>query len=247
MFDPIFKGNYQVRKAELPEELLMAQKLRYEVFNVELKEGLESSAKDERDEDPFDAYCDHLIVEHTPSSEIVGTYRLQTGEMAAGGIGYYSAREFDLEPYEKYRRKILELGRACIQANHRKQKVLKLLWRGIGKYAFMHKSRYLIGCSSLTSQESDEGWGLYHKIKVDYMAPKKFQTQPLSDYQLDPESGKPVEVKCPKLFATYLGLGARIAGPPAIDREFKTIDFLTVFDFKKMRKTGVIDFIKKND
>ncbi len=29
---------------------------------------------------------------------------------------------------------------------------------------------------------------------------------------------------------TYLQYGARIAGPPAVDRLFKTIDFLTVFD-----------------
>jgi putative hemolysin len=28
--------------------------------------------------------------------------------------------------------------------------------------------------------------------------------------------------------------GARIGGPPAIDREFKTIDFLTLFDVDAM-------------
>ena len=37
------------------------------------------------------------------------------------------------------------------------------------------------------------------------------------------------------------------AGPPAIDRAFGTIDFLTLLDFKNMRKTGALDFIKKND
>ena len=247
MFDPIFKDNYCVRKADSLEEVRMAQKLRYEVFNVELGEGLESSLEDQRDKDPFDIHCDHLIVEHLPEQTIVGTYRVQTGQRAAEGIGYYSAQEFDLTPYEKYRHKILELGRACVHVDHRKQKVLKLLWRGIARYAFANKSRYLIGCSSLTSQSSGEGWALYHKIKEDYMVSKKFQTMPLPDYQLDPESGEPVEVKCPRLFAAYLGLGARIAGPPAIDRAFKTIDFFTLFDFKKVRKTGALDFIKKND
>jgi len=33
----------------------------------------------------------------------------------------------------------------------------------------------------------------------------------------------------PKLLRTYLAIGARICGPPAIDREFKTIDFLTLW------------------
>jgi putative hemolysin len=31
---------------------------------------------------------------------------------------------------------------------------------------------------------------------------------------------------------TYLVIGARIAGPPAWDREFGTIDFLTLLDLK---------------
>jgi putative hemolysin len=29
---------------------------------------------------------------------------------------------------------------------------------------------------------------------------------------------------------TYLSIGAKICGPPAIDREFGTIDFLTLLD-----------------
>lgn len=247
MFDPIFKGDYAMRKADSLEEIQLAQKLRYEVFNIELGEGLVSSSQVKRDEDPFDVHCEHLIVEYIPEHKIVGTYRLQTGEMAAAGIGYYSAQEFDLTPYEKYRHKILELGRACIHADHRKRKVLKLLWRGIAKYAFAHKSRYLIGCSSLTSQDSNEGWSLYRKLSVDYLVPEKLRTQPLPDFQLEPESERTVEVKCPKLFATYLSLGSRIAGPPAIDREFGTIDFFTLFDFKKMRTTGALSFIKKDD
>lgn len=246
MFDPVFKGDYCVRRADSREEVQLAQRLRYEVFNVELGEGLESSFKDKRDEDPFDTHCDHLIVEYVPGQTIVGTYRLQTGKRAAEGIGYYSAQEFDLAPYEKYRDKILELGRACIHADHRNQKVLKLLWRGIAMYASEQESRYLIGCSSLTSQDSNEGWALYRKLSADYMTDPDLQTEPLPDYRLDPESGESVKVKCPKLFATYLGLGARIAGPPAIDRAFKTIDFFTVLDFKEIRQTGALDLIKKN-
>lgn len=247
MFEPICRNDYCVLKADSLEEIQSAQQLRYEVFNVELGEGLESSFKDKRDKDPFDEQCEHIVVKYMPEQEIVGTYRLQTGQMAAAGIGYYSAQEFDLTPYEVYRDKILELGRACIHVKHRNRKVLKLLWQGIADYALDHDSRYLIGCSSLTSQASDEGWALYHKLKANYMAPEDLQTEPLPDYRLDPESGDLAEVKCPKLFATYLSLGAEIAGPPAIDRAFKTIDFFTVLDFKKLRKTGALDFVKKHD
>jgi putative hemolysin len=35
-------------------------------------------------------------------------------------------------------------------------------------------------------------------------------------------------VVIPKLLRAYLAVGAKICGPPALDTEFKTIDFLTL-------------------
>jgi putative hemolysin len=46
------------------------------------------------------------------------------------------------------------------------------------------------------------------------------------------EKATPAPVKVPKLLRTYLTIGARIGGPPAWDREFGTIDFLTLLDLK---------------
>ena len=83
------------------------------------------------DVDPFDEFCDHLIVEELATSEIVGTYRLQTGQLAAANLGYYSEREFDFAPYEPFRCEMIELGRACVHVDHRNFNLLHLLWRGI--------------------------------------------------------------------------------------------------------------------
>lgn len=242
MFGINSRNEYLVRTTRSVEDLHAAQKLRYQVFNLELGEGLVSSSQHERDVDPFDDYCEHLIVQHQPTEEIVGTYRLQTGRMAERGIGYYSAREFDFSPYVSYRNEILELGRACIQIDHRKHQVLELLWRGIAQYAVSNGSRYLMGCSSLTSQNADEGWALYSQLSPGYLAPSGLQTKPLATFQLDSVTGDPIQVKCPKLFRAYLSLGAMIASPPAIDREFKTIDYLTILDVALMRKTGLMKF-----
>jgi putative hemolysin len=38
----------------------------------------------------------------------------------------------------------------------------------------------------------------------------------------------------PRLFRAYLDISARVCGPPAIDCEFKTIDFLTLVDLRKL-------------
>ena len=37
-------------------------------------------------------------------------------------------------------------------------------------------------------------------------------------------------VKVPRLFDSYLRIGAKVCGPPAIDLLFKTIDFLVILD-----------------
>jgi len=42
--------------------------------------------------------------------------------------------------------------------------------------------------------------------------------------------------KIPKLLRAYLTIGARICGPPAMDREFGTIDFLTLLDLANIPK-----------
>ena len=95
------------------------------------------------DVDPFDEFCDHLIVEELATGEIVGTYRLQTGQLAAANLGYYSEREFDFAPYEPFRCEMIELGRACVHGDHRNFNLLHLLWRGIARYAVDRNARML--------------------------------------------------------------------------------------------------------
>ena len=53
--------------------------------------------------------------------------------------------------------------------------------------------------------------------------------------------------KIPKLLAAYLALGIKLCGPPAIDREFKTIDFLTLFDLEQIRMDGTSGWLRFED
>src|SRR5215831_5415310 len=112
-------GTYRTRLAQNVSEIQAAQRLRFAVFNLELQEGLEESLLTGLDADPFDEVCDHLLVEHLPTGDIVGTYRLQTGSTAAANLGYYSEQEFDFGPFESSRSELIELGRACVQRDHR--------------------------------------------------------------------------------------------------------------------------------
>ena len=51
------------RLAQSAEDVRRAQQLRFEVFSLELGEGLAESYATGLDVDPFDEVCDHLIVE----------------------------------------------------------------------------------------------------------------------------------------------------------------------------------------
>src|SRR5215813_14329239 len=92
----IRSGNLEVKLASNLTEIDAAMRLRFEVFNIELQEGLAASYGRGYDTDAYDAYCDHLIVKDTTSGEVVGTYRLLRGSQAERHIGFYSENEFDL-------------------------------------------------------------------------------------------------------------------------------------------------------
>jgi putative hemolysin len=123
--------SYAVRFARTDEEIRAALRLRFEVFNLELNEGLAASHATGMDEDEFDEVCDHLIVTKERTGEVVGTYRMQTGSMAGLNLGYYSACEFDLTPFEPVRGSLVELGRACVHRDHRSIAVISMLWKEI--------------------------------------------------------------------------------------------------------------------
>jgi putative hemolysin len=227
-------GKYEIRLAETLAERESACRLRFRVFNIELGEGLEASFQTGLDQDQFDLFCDHLIVEDHSRREVVGTYRMQSGAVAAQKLGYYSEQEFDFSPYEPIRSQVLELGRASIAREHRTSEVLTLLWRGIAQYARFYNLRYLLGCSSLNSRDPREGWSMYRQLTA-FLAAEPFRTRPAPSWELPAEAANVQdEVRVPKLLKTYIAVGARICGAPAWDREFGTIDFLTLLDLAQL-------------
>ncbi len=236
-------GSYRVRLASSHADRLAAFRLRFLVFNLELNEGLDTAHATGYDTDEFDAVCDHLIVEHPGSGTVVGTYRLQTGAVASANSGYYSEREFDFTPYKRLGDSVIELGRACVHRDHRSSEVLYLLWRGIAQYALHHGGRYLIGCSSLTSQDPAHGTAVYGAMR-DYLVDPPLRTSPQPAFLMPPVSSQNASDKIPKLLRAYLAVGAKICGPPAIDPDFKTIDFLTLMDLHALHPRVYARFLK---
>jgi putative hemolysin len=224
------EGRYRVRYAIGEADLTAVQRLRYEVFNLELGEGLAESDQTGLDSDRYDRQCQHLMVIEEETGILAGTYRMQTAQMAREGNGFYSAMEFDLERFPTgFLNDAIELGRACIDAKHRDTGVLFLLWRGIAAFLAQSRKRYLFGCSSLTSQNPDEGSRLMARLIAENHVQPDFRIPVHPGYECDGSAEGP-PVRIPGLFRSYLKFGARVCSDPALDREFKTIDFLVLLD-----------------
>jgi putative hemolysin len=235
--DEVAAGRYVVRFARKVEDLDAIQRLRFAVFNLELGEGLESAFATGRDHDELDLTFHHLLIACGTSGEVVGTYRLQTAEMAARH-GFYSAGEFDLTGLPpEFLAEAVEIGRACVAREHRNGRVLNLLWRGLALYLMRNRKRHLFGCCSLTSQDPAEGLAaLQHLEREGHLHPS-LRTPPLPSLgcdDADPAAVAAFPVHIPALFASYLHLGAKVLGPPAIDRQFRTIDFLVTLDVREL-------------
>ncbi|MFK8014406.1 MAG: GNAT family N-acetyltransferase [Gammaproteobacteria bacterium] len=232
-------GAYRLVFAASENDLDQIARLRFDVFNLEMQEGLNESWRTCRDRDQYDAYCHHLMVVHAKTGEVVGTYRMQTYDMATQGAGFYSDTEFQLQTLgTPFLTAAVELGRACIAHAHRNSRVLYLLWRGLAAYMQHNQQRYFFGCCSLTSQDPSEGWHVMEYLRSKGLLHETLHVLPRPELACFDDQFEPApcleRVRLPRLMRMYMDYGARIAGDPVIDRQFKTIDYLAVFDMQRI-------------
>jgi putative hemolysin len=231
-------NRYKLQFAKTEAELRAAQALRYRVFNVELGEGLDESHRQCLDVDKYDLQCDHLIVVNRKTDRVAGTYRLQTYQKAAQGHGLYTSDEFDLSGIpQKILQQTVEVGRACIEKEHRNGRVLYLLWRGIAKYMEMTERRYLLGCCSIKSTDPAEGWAVWDYLRENDCIHRSLSADTRDTYHcpdVDRDDCAWKKVTLPHLFELYIDLGAKTLSKPALDKAFKTIDFLILVDLENL-------------
>lgn len=227
-------GRYAVRFATNAQDLRAAQRLRFEVFNLELHEGLTESYQTGIDSDDFDRRCHHLLVIDEGSGDVVGTYRLMTSELSTREQ-LYTASEFDLAGIpDSVVRHGAEVGRACVAKEHRNGRVLQLLWRGIARYLDWNDKRYVFGCCSVPTLDATEIASVSLKLaREGHLHPRYHAAVRPALRSVMTEKVVAVEdVRLPPLFTSYLRLGAKVCGGPASDREFCVTDYFVVLDLR---------------
>ncbi|GLZ53083.1 GNAT family N-acyltransferase [Actinomycetospora sp. NBRC 106378] len=231
---PEDSGRYSLLVSREAGAVRAAQRLRHDVFAVEQGARLApgTAADEGRDEDRFDAFCDHLMVRDDTDGSIVGTYRMLTPEGAAEAGGLYSDTEFDLRRLDPLRSRLVEVGRSCVHPDHRTGTVLSLVWAGMWRYLVLSGHRWLVGCASVPLTADGELPGaVWSLVREKHYAPDERRVVPHRPAPIGPDEGRrAARALTPPLLRGYLRLGAEIGGAPAIDHDFGVADLLVLLD-----------------
>ncbi|WP_309678328.1 GNAT family N-acyltransferase [Polaromonas sp.] len=220
-------GKISVGWARHQDEVRQAQRLRYQVFAVEMGATLPNTLPG-HDVDLFDDFCEHLLVRDAASREVIGTYRVLTPTQASRVGSTYSDTEFDLTRLRSLRERMVELGRSCVHAGHRHGGVILALWGALAEFMARNQLDTMMGCASIPMQHQGAGSGqaaasIWRQLRQTHLA--------AIEYHVTPRLALPVErlddslaVEPPALIKGYLRLGAKVLGPPAWDPEFNSAD-----------------------
>jgi len=249
-------GSLEVRLTRRWRDIKLAQRLRYKVFYEEMSAipTLRAEMR-RRDEDPYDAVCDHLLVidEGQPSAndpwgglrrnKVVGTYRVLRQDVAERTLGFYTQSEYDIAPLiaRKPHHRFMELGRSCVLEPYRNKRTVELLWHGLWTYVRERKVDVMIGCASLPGTDPHR-----HAMALSFMhhnalAPAEWRCRAHDRLYvgMDLLPKEKVDVKAalralPPLIKGYLRLGAFVGDGAVIDRQFGTTDVLIIMPVEKI-------------
>ncbi len=250
-------GNLEVRLARTRAEIKLAQRLRYQVFYEEMSAMPSRLAQfRRRDEDAYDAICDHLLVVDLskpegknhgggrPTPTVVGTYRVLRQDTAERSLGFYTAGEYDILPLMKSRSpgyRFMELGRSCVLAPYRNKRTVELLWHGLWTYVREHKIDVMLGCASFEGTDPDEHAMALSFLHHHAMSPPEWRCRAHARLHvpMDRLAKEKVDLKAalkamPPLIKAYLRLGATVGDGAVIDRQFGTTDVLIMLPVEKI-------------
>jgi putative hemolysin len=224
---------YHVCFAQTSSEVRAAQKLRHQIFSDEFGANLHE-AEAGVDADHFDPHCEHLIVRDEAEGRIVGTYRVLSPEAALRVGSYYSENEFFLTRLTHIRPQLVEVGRSCIDQDHRNGAVIALLWFKLAEYMQKNNYSHLIGCASIPMNDGGHNAAnLFMQLGDDYIAPVEYRVMPHTRLPYERLANDQV-ADVPPLIKGYLRAGAWICGEPAWDPDFNSADLLMLLPMARL-------------
>lgn len=238
-----------VRLARNEADLRAAQALRYRVFVQEMgADGplVDHAAKLERDR--FDAFADHLLLvdSSVPCGQpghVVGVYRLLPQGQADAAGGFYCDAEFDLQALITSGRRLLELGRSCVDPAYRGGAAMLLMWQALAEYAQSREVEILFGAASFRGTDPQALAQPLSLLHHHYLAPPALrvrarEAQPMNLLAPEQLDRKAALAQLPPLIKAYLRIGGVVGEGAYIDHAFRTTDICLILDTHNLARAG---------
>lgn len=249
------QDHLKVRLAETEQDRLSAERLRYRVFVEELGgDGplVDHTGRFERDR--FDPFYDHLVLVDTRRDtkaldHVVGVYRLMPGERVAEIGAFYSEDEYDISVLRHSGRRLLELGRSCVDAEYRHGLALFWLWTGLGDYVQRTGAEILFGVASFHGTDIKRLAMPLSHLHHAHLAPPELRVRARPEVfqrmDLLPEASvdRLAAMRAvPSLIKSYLRLGGFVGEGAFVDRVFNTTDVCLVLDTARLSERDLRRF-----
>ncbi|MRU13941.1 GNAT family N-acetyltransferase [Roseovarius sp. A21] len=244
---------FRVKLANSDEELRAAQALRYRVFVEEL--GGDGPLVDHDrglERDAFDPFFDHLLLlDDAKNGSVVGVYRLLRDDQAARTGQFYSEDEYDLTVLKSSGRRLMELGRSCLDAEYRGGAAMFHLWQGLARYVSDHDIEILFGVASFHGTNPRDLAQPLSMLHHNHLAPEGLrvtaQAASFQDMNLIPKDKlkRPAAMRqVPALIKAYLRLGGYVGEGAFVDHAFNTTDVCLVMDTQRMNEKQKVIYSK---
>ena len=227
------RGALTARLTEGPRDIEAALRLRHRIF---CEDGHALPSASGLEQDVFDPFCDHLLLE-CPEAGLIGTCRLLPEDRAAKG--FYSATEFAVEELLVRHPGLgfLEIGRSCIAPSHRSGAAAQLLWQAIWTYFRARKLDVMMGCASLEGTDPALHSQALGFLGSHCLAPQEWDVRPVMPGIVLPvqeTASRPALRALPPLLKGYVRLGAYVASQAVVDEAFGTTDVFVVLPLSRI-------------
>lgn len=235
--------DFVLRLASGPEDIAAAQRLRYRVFVQEL--GGDGALVDHAarlEQDRFDAVAEHLLLidrARAGGEAVVGVYRLMDEAAAERAGQFYCDDEYDLTPLRAGGRRLLELGRSCIDPDYRGGAAMVWLWQGLAAEVRARGIDILFGVASFHGTDPGALAGPLSYLHHHHLAPPDLRVRARAFQRMDILAPDEIDRKAamlatPALIKAYLRLGGFVGEGAFVDRDFNTTDVCLLLDTARM-------------
>ena len=229
-------GRYRARYASSQIDVLAAQSLRYQCFNL--------SNKDELDVDDFDALCQHVLIENLETEKLICCYRILKFDSGKNISSSYSSQFYDLKVIENFTEPMIEVGRFCIDPEVNDPSVVLTAWAALAQIVNHNETELLFGCSSFEGIEKEKYFDSFALLRDRYMAPDhwrpKIKAAQVFCYSKDliyKVDKKKALLNMPPLLKTYLSMGAWVSDHAVVDLNMQTLHLFTGMEISKIPKS----------